>query len=240
MTPIITVPKRKDMILVFDTETTGLPPRRNSGQPFDINRQPCIAQLSAEMYSISENKVVESLDVYIRLPDGVDIPEEATNIHGITRTICDEKGVDIIDALIAFYDMYQHCETYVGHNLPFDKRMVYTEVQRNRLAIQERAPQCLSLFNEIYEKTKNIDSYCTMQQGRRLCNIQRINEKTGRPFIKFPKLIELYSHLFPLRKSPENLHNSAVDIQITLACYLKMRHNYEEVNEVNEVNEIPV
>jgi len=240
MTHIIDVPKRKDKILGFDTETTGLPPRRNSGQPYDIKRQPHILQLSGLIYSISENEVVESLDVYIRLPDGVDIPEEATNIHGITRTICDEKGVDIIDALIAFYDMYQRCETCVGHNVAFDKRMVSTEVQRNRLAIQERAPQCLNLFNEIYERTKNIDSYCTMYKGRMLCNIQRISEKTGRPFMKVPKLIELYSHLFPLRKSPENLHNSAVDIQITLACYLKMRHNYEETNEVNEVNEVPV
>lgn len=233
MISAIKVPKRKVKVLGFDTETTGLIPRRprNSTQPIDINSYPHILQLCSEMYDMSQQKVVESLNMYIKLPDGVEIPEDATNIHGITRAVCDEKGVDIIDALIAFCDMYQRCETYIGHNIAFDKEMILIEIERNRLAIQERAPQCLYLFNIMYERTRNIDSYCTMDKGRKLCNIESLT-KTGRKYVKNPKLIELYSHLFPDNKLPDNLHDAAVDVRLTIECYLKIRHNYEAVKQI--------
>jgi len=41
---------------------------------------------------------------------------------------------------------------------------------------------------------------------------------------KFPKLSELYQKLFG-GEIPPNLHNSMVDVEICLQCYLKMRHN---------------
>jgi hypothetical protein len=38
-------------------------------------------------------------------------------------------------------------------------------------------------------------------------------------YMKFPTLCELYMHLF--HKTPENLHNSMMDVLVCLRCYLK-------------------
>lgn len=69
---------------------------------------------------------------------------------------------------------------------------------------------------------KNI--YCTLQESIKFCNIQSIN-KFGKPYLKYPKLIELHQKLFD--SSPNNLHNSFNDILVTLRCYMKLNHDLD-------------
>ena len=47
---------------------------------------------------------------------------------------------------------------------------------------------------------------------------------------KFPKLIELFKFYFPEEIHPENLHNSMIDVLITLRCYGMLEYNID-VNE---------
>lgn len=227
--PPIKVPKRRDLYLVFDTETTGIIPYppRNSTQPMDLSACPFILQISAVLYSMHQQKIVDSFDYYINIPDSVEIPEATIAIHGITRDICKSKGVRIIDAIRKFNEFYRRCDGYVGHNIGFDIDMIKIEVERNRAVVGESAPECLYLFNDMYERTHNIEKYCTMDKGRKMCNIEIVSEKTGKPYIKSPRLLELYRHLFPSEPEPEKLHNAMFDVYATLRCYLKMRHNLE-------------
>jgi len=94
----------------------------------------------------------------------------------------------------------------------------------------------------MYEKINNIDRYCTMRMSIKLCNIafplshvqavqavQASSHSTTteqKPRLKFPKLSELHQKLFG-GEMPANLHNSMIDVEVCLRCYLKMRHNIE-------------
>jgi len=217
------------MYLVFDTETNGLIPKptRGSSQPLELDKCPHILQISAALYSMAQQSVIDTFDYYIDIDDSVEIPSKTTEIHGIDKALCKSRGIPIMDAIKKFHDFYTKCEAYIGHNIEFDMNMIKIEIERNRADILERAPECLYLFNEMHEKVNNIEKYCTMDKSRKLCNIIMTNEKTGKPYVKSPKLIELHKYLFPNDKEPENLHNSMNDVNVTLRCYLKMRHNLD-------------
>jgi hypothetical protein len=66
--------------------------------------------------------------------------------------------------------------------------------------------------------------YCTMKNGKEMCKID-FTFSNGEKGFKFPKLMELYEHLFPGIPAPLNLHNSFADTIITLKCYCKMAHD---------------
>ncbi len=77
------------MILFFDTETTGLPPR---GAPIDDPRQPHLVQLAA-MLADDDGRVLFAMSEIIR-PDGYSVPEQASNVHGITTEIAEAVGLE--------------------------------------------------------------------------------------------------------------------------------------------------
>ena len=78
-------------VLVFDTETTGLP-EENNVSILDTFRWPYIVQLSFIYYDSEINDVIEYYDNVIKLPDNITIPEDSIRIHGITNEIMREKG----------------------------------------------------------------------------------------------------------------------------------------------------
>ena len=65
--------------------------------------------------------------------------------------------------------------------------------------------------------------YCTMKNSKEVCKIE-YTFSNGTKGFKFPKLMELYEHLFPGIPAPQNLHNSFADTIITLKCYCKLAH----------------
>ena len=74
--------------------------------------------------------------------------------------------------------------------------------------------------------------YCTMKNGRGICNILKLSNDGKEYYLKWPKLIELYEKLFG--ESIENLHDSLVDTVACLRCYLKMSENIELSNETTK------
>lgn len=64
------------MNVIFDTETTGIPPKGMHWEK-DFNQFPYIVQLS---WKRSDQDNVQDFIIN----NGVDIPEEAAKIHGIT------------------------------------------------------------------------------------------------------------------------------------------------------------
>ena len=49
----------------------------------------------------------------------------------------------------------------------------------------------------------------------------------GKPRKKWPKLNELYEHLFPGQKV-DGFHNSMIDVLACLRCFVKMKYNYDD------------
>jgi|LauGreDrversion4_2_1035121.scaffolds.fasta_scaffold117908_1 DNA polymerase-3 subunit epsilon len=228
---VISAPKFKRRFLVFDVETTGLLPTQRKGAPsVPIQEYPHILQLSFAVYDISSKTIVRQLDSYIKVDDSVVISDFVSNLTGITREICNEKGRNIVDVLEQFYEAYMFCDGIVAHNMNFDEQMIMIELERNRPEIMKKAPYCFMIFNAMYEKVHGIERYCTMRKGIEICNIMVESKTEGKPASKkWPKLNELYKKLFD-GETVSGLHNSMIDVLVCLRCYLKMRHNFNDTS----------
>jgi DNA polymerase III epsilon subunit-like protein len=192
-------------VLVFDTETSGLPKERNPSI-YDTDKWPHVMQVSYIIYNTETGEIDEKYDAYIKLNTWVIVDPVSEGIHGITREIMDTKGVPIQEALVRARDALGKVDICVGHNVSFDKRFLIVEGIRNSIRMNFPA------------------DYCTMKNGKEICKID-FTFSNGAKGFKFPKLMELYEHLFPGIPAPQNLHNSFADTIITLKCYCKMAHD---------------
>lgn len=208
-------------ILVFDTETSGLPER--SASIYDHSKWPYIIQLSYVLYDMSNNSIIAK-DRYINIDNSILITPESIEKHHLTHEILNIKGINIIPALKEFNGYLKLADLVVGHNISFDKRMIFVECFRHKI------DQYFTQFkgNERINKPE----FCTMKNTTHYCNIIKLN-RTNKEFIKLPSLSELYIKLFPNETLPKDLHNSLIDVLITLRCYIKYQYDYDII-EKNE------
>ena len=134
-------------ILVFDTETTGLPKKWNG----PLSDFPYIIQISWILYDTDLNCIIEEYDQYIKL-NNFSIPAETTAINGITDDIIQTKGINIKDVLIDFMAALDNASLIIGHNVSFDKKMIEAEFERN----------------DIGRKLDDKNFYCTMRKAGKI------------------------------------------------------------------------
>ena len=132
-------------VLVFDTETTGLPPKG----PLDVRTWPFVVQLSFVEMDTETDKLTEH-DFLVRVAG--DIP--TTDIHGITKSRNTACGFTFPDVFGIFAQFLERADIVVGHNVEFDLNMVRVECRRHELAFAE--PSVV---------------YCTMRANKERCNI---------------------------------------------------------------------
>lgn len=177
-------------LLIFDTETTGLPKSRKPSSE-GPNNWPHIVSISWVILD-SETNEIQKERYYVIKPQGWTIPEEAIRIHKITNEIAERDGVSLSTTMGEFL-----AETYdalVAHNIEFDYNVLDNAIRWD-----------LSMaFNEI-RKPK----LCTMELSRNICNMRTL---FGKP--KAPKLSELYTHVFGTAPDMDTLHNSLVDTKL--------------------------
>jgi DNA polymerase III alpha subunit (gram-positive type) len=189
-------------VLVFDTETTGLINKSLLPLQYkDLAFHPYITQLSAILYDVDNQKVKKVFNTYVKIPVHVEIPEIVVQLTGITREKCD-SGMEIGEALSAFYKLYLKCDAIVAHNMWFDSKMIRIECMRNRF------PEMRDIF---YENVSTKPISCTMMEGMKYCGLNR-----------FVRLSVLYELLFKEDANQFELHNSLVDTMVCLRCYLKI------------------
>ena len=192
-------------ILIFDTETTGLPTNWNAKGPKWYKSWPYIVQLSWIFYDIDDDTYKKE-DYIIKLPLKVTIPEESIKIHGITNEIMNTQGVNFMKALTQFLIHLQSADFIVAHNLNFDKKMMLAEFARRNMVNH-------------FELVHGID-YCTMRNSEELCGLTKTSLISGLPIKKFPRLVELHYCLF--KENVCNLHNAFNDVLVCLRCYYKL------------------
>jgi len=211
------------LILVFDTETTGLP-KTKIISPDTLNEWPIIVQFSYIIFDTNLNDIVKSKDHIIKIPESILISEESSKIHGITNEISTKKGVLLTEVLIEFFNHLRLVDYIVGHNINFDINMLKIELLRN-IYNNSFQPQEIKHYKyELHYISNYKNIYCTLQESIKICNIKAI-DKFGKEYLKYPKLIELHEKLF--NSSPNNLHNSFNDILVTLRCFIKLKYNYD-------------
>jgi len=184
------------MYLFFDTETTGLP--RNWKAPItDSNNWPRLVQIAWLIFDLDGNRL--DAQEFIIKPEGYIIPADASRVHGITTSIAQNKGVDLINVLNAFNQEIDRANILVAHNISFDSKIIGAEMFRKN----------------IYTNFNNKKSICTMEVSTNFC---KIPSNYG---YKWPKLSELHTILFG--KDFEEAHNAIIDIEATAKCFWKLK-----------------
>ena len=186
------------MFLIFDTETTGL--IGNKSAPYtDEAAWPRVVQLAWQLHGL-DGVLVEQRDFLIR-PDGFNIPYKAQSVHGISTALAQAEGVSMAEALAAFGEALSKATRLVGHNLEYDQLVLGGEYFR--LGMENPLP-AYSVVDTCWEDTAQL---CQLPGGR------------GGKF-KFPKLEELYRHLFGT--GFDQAHNATADVEASSRVFLEL------------------
>ena len=208
-----------NLIIVFDTETTGFSPEKNE-----------VVQLSYILYDIQKKEVV-----YATKP-GEDIvnikgkiPKETSDVHGITKDMTLDKR-PIREHIDEFIGYCNQAGRFVGHNIKFDIRMISGQMMKVIKEFPE-TEQTYKLFLERFAIVGNElpeDAYCTMVESQGICaEILKTNK------LKYKKLMEVHKLLFNQDVAGQ-LHNALVDISVTLRVYLKLTMNIDICESMSE------
>jgi DNA polymerase III epsilon subunit-like protein len=211
---IHTIPTKYMLLLFFDTETTGLPPKyENKVNERSVLVWPYILQFSYIVFDTETNNVLKTFDSIIKIPPNIKISTESTNIHGITRLLSDQNGVPIIPVITEFMKDVNDVDLLIGHNIQFDLNMVYAELLRHKDDIGGLQPLLA-----------NKRTYCTMKETTQFCCLESPYYGKNYNKLKPPKLVELYEKLF--NEAPTlTLHNSLNDVIVTMRCYMKFKYD---------------
>lgn len=192
-------PSEKGFYLFLDTETTGLPQKRNA-DPKDFDNWPYVVEIAWLL--TDESGLQVSGGRYI-VKQNVKIPQAAINVHHITNADMNSKGVSPKKVYKEFIEDVANCEYIIGHNLDFDLPIIQCELYRNGFDVS------------LYEKKQ----FCTMKAGKDFCYAFDAN---GRP--KNPKLVELFSSLyFNVSSLPiKGTHSALADTLMTYRCFMRM------------------
>lgn len=159
-----------ELIITFDTETTGLPDWKS---PSESEHQPHIVEIAALLQN-PEGAVLDSYKAIVR-PAGWVISDEIAKLTGITQEMALEVGIPEAEALDGFMALYERAGTRAAHNATFDDRIVRIALMRYR---DEAAADAFKAATK---------KFCTCYESRTTCAL---------PKNKLPTLAEAYKHFF--------------------------------------------
>jgi len=221
---------------------------------------PRIVQFSYIVYNTDAKEmlyITEKPDDVVELKEGVTIPRESFSKHGISLEMSRELGKPIkfhIDRFISNYKKH-NVETIVAHNAKFDVSVLCAELSLliTESESEEEKEKYLFFLNKFLPKQKEFvkfgkeikyyeisDTYCTLKNGNPKCKLATIvrDKETGIPtgeiasYYKNPKLEEAHKILFGENVNGE-LHNSMVDVAVTLRVFMKIAYDVDICDESN-------
>ncbi|RUT79804.1 3'-5' exonuclease [Ancylomarina longa] len=184
------------MYLFFDTETTGLPKRWNAPIT-DLNNWPRMVQLAWLLYDNKNQEIKRTNRIII--PEGYMIPQEASNIHGISTNRAINEGIDLTEALEEFACVLNESSFLIAHNISFDEMIVGAEFLRKNIT----------------NRLREIPKICTMKTTSSICKIP------GRSGYKWPNLTELHQTLF--NKGFDGTHDALADVVACADCFFELK-----------------
>lgn len=177
-------------LLIFDTETTGLPKSKLPAQA-GPNNWPHIVSISWIILDTVTNKI-EKIKSYIVKPNNWTIPEDSVKIHGITNEVANSSGVPLDVPIIELLN--EDYDAVAAHNLEFDINVLNNAILWD-LGFQSSGLRGIK--------------FCTMNLSRDICKLPG-KFKGYKP----PKLKELYLLAFGELPEESKLHGSLYDAQI--------------------------
>ena len=179
-------------VLIFDTETTGLPVDWKIPAQRQPHNWPHVVSI-AWMVLDSETNKIESQKSYIIKPIGWTVPEESTAIHGIRHSFAESYGAPLGEVIREFFET--GCDMYVAHNMNFDENVIMNAVYWD-------------LNGDVYRFQS--PTKCSMKLSASMCRIPFKSGGGNKP----PKLSELYEHVFRRKPVLSRLHGSFYDAKI--------------------------
>jgi DNA polymerase III epsilon subunit-like protein len=180
-------------MLIFDTETSGLPKNYKKQAVEEPNNWPHIVSISWVVLDIDTNKI-ECKKSYLIKPDNWIISSEVSKIHGITHDYAMSVGVPLIEAMGAFTS--EKYDYLVAHNIDFDYNVLMNAYHWD-------------LKNELTHRLMSCPRKCTMKLATDIC---KFPGNWGK--FRWPKLSELYEFTFHRKPISTSLHSSLYDTLI--------------------------
>jgi len=175
-------------LLIFDTETTGLPKSREPAYMRD-NNWPHMVSIA---WTVVDSDMKELRSEYHIVKPRWTIPEDSVAIHGITQEKAEAEGKPLSTIIDLFLET-EH-DKMVAHNMNFDYNVLVHAILWDL---------CMPTLPQLKPR------YCTMEFMR---NIMRLPAANNRGY-KNPKLSELYEYI--MKKKPEGtLHNAQTDTRL--------------------------
>lgn len=195
--------------LFFDTETTGKADFKSGP---GAAHQPRVVQLGAILY----DELELLMEINVLVDPGMDIPLEATAIHGITTDRARTYGLQAKTMLGLFKFMLDRTDRLVAHNLGFDLFMLRSEILKAKL------PDGTQAYG--MELIAGKENYCTMLTSTPLCKIPS-PYRAG--LFKWPTLQEAYTTLVKKPWDPIAAHSAMYDVRCCAELYFTLPNNHQ-------------
>lgn len=200
----------KQIILFFDTETTGI--RKNGFIPR-------IVQIGA-LLADEDGKTISELNILLQ-PEGFSgVPPQAAAVHGFTSDHIKAFGVDRKNGLSTFFDLVENADILVAHNNEYDLDLLNIE-------IDYRKQQSDGVVAKWQEQLASVEHFCTMLNTREILKLPlsaaqaSFFKDTGNDQqYKNPRLIEAYNHFF--QKDFEGAHDAMADVRACRDVYFEL------------------
>ena len=175
-------------LLIFDTETTGLPVKKLPAEK-EPDNWPHIVSISWVVLDSLPNEILSQQNFIIK-PLDWHVPAESTAIHGISHDLAQKTGQPL--SLVIEKFMSEEYDVLVAHNIDFDMNVLINAIKWDLKISVPLFPQQI----------------CTMKLSKNICRL------SGRFGYKYPKLKELYFHAFGEYPFEAKLHNSMYDVLV--------------------------
>ena len=153
-------------------------------------------------WTLETRQHVYATECFTIYNEGREMPPEPASIHGITNAIS-SLGFNEDNVFTIFSQSLKKAELVVCHNYAYDARMLRNNLSNHPLMVA---------YSELFESIPHI---CTMKATTEYCRLKKSN---GQP--KWPKLEELYQHLF--NEEFPNAHNALADVNATRRCFWEL------------------
>ena len=150
------------LILVFDTETTGLPTgeERHVSEESNLEQWPIVVQLAFILYNPETMEIVsqseEGRDIIRLKEEQYPIPQGSVDVHGVTDERSRTEGRPLNVAMDEFIDAYNRTSSLVAHNAPYDINVICAELLR--LIRDDQIDEARKeMYRATYRKMRGLD-----------------------------------------------------------------------------------
>lgn len=200
-----------DSYVVWDLETSGLDPEKDR-------------ILEIGCMTVENGQPIDQWSMLLNY--GIDIPEEVSKIHGITKEMCEKEGVDPAIGLRRLVNAILASQANVTHNgTKFDHKFLLQSIHRELIGLDHKDKYA---FSE-YMLVRSIDT-AAIFKARKL-GINRRWDQSPYDFAKVVLDIRAYGVKFNIPTCCADLgintaglvaHRTAGDIEMTNQIYKKL------------------